>query len=74
MSSAAPSTLVPSAVGAAEDLVALGLPQQDRTGSPVAALEPGAASPCFAHGDVDCKLEPPPSQPLSQQIEGSLPT
>eukprot|EP00971_Amphidinium_carterae_P228319 4528789-Amphidinium_carterae.1 len=62
-----------SVVGAVEDLVALGLPQQDRTGSPVAALDPGAVSPCSAHGNVDCKSEPPPSQPLSQQIDGSLP-
>eukprot|EP00971_Amphidinium_carterae_P181309 3596919-Amphidinium_carterae.1 len=73
MSSAAPSTPVPSAVGVAEDLFALGLPQQDRIGSPVAALDPGAVSPCSAHGDVDCKSEPPPSLPLSQRIDDSLP-
>eukprot|EP00971_Amphidinium_carterae_P075669 1494951-Amphidinium_carterae.1 len=60
MSSAAPSTPVPSAVGAAEDLVALGLPPNDRVGSPVAALDPGAVSPCSVHVEVDCKSEPPP--------------
>eukprot|EP00971_Amphidinium_carterae_P246958 4904669-Amphidinium_carterae.6 len=62
MSSAETPDPVPSVVGAAEDLVALSIPKDGSTGSPVAVLDPIALSPCPAH--VDCKSEPLASRPL----------